>query len=60
MLKRLALLSMLPKCLILFALPEVEWLLIRWPVKSHFSLPGECFQPPLSSWKARGSMSFLV
>jgi hypothetical protein len=46
--------------LILLALPEAEWLLIIWPVKSHLSLPGECFHPPLSSWKARGSISFLV
>jgi hypothetical protein len=45
---------------ILLALPEAEWLLIRWPVKPHLSLLGECFQPPLSSWKARGLMSFLV
>jgi hypothetical protein len=35
-LKRPVLLSMLPKCLILLALPEAEWLLIRWPIKSHF------------------------
>jgi hypothetical protein len=59
-LKRPVLLSMLPKCLILLELPVAEWLLIRCPIKSHLRLLGECFQPPLSSWKARGSMSFLV
>jgi hypothetical protein len=31
------------KCLTLSILPEVEWFLIRWPVKFHLSLSGECF-----------------
>jgi hypothetical protein len=35
MLKRPVLLSMLPKCLILLALPGPEWLLIRWLIKSY-------------------------
>jgi hypothetical protein len=33
---------------------------ISLALKSHLSLLGECFLPPLSSWKARGSMSFLI
>jgi hypothetical protein len=44
-LKRSALLSVLPKCLILLTLVDVEWLLIRWSIKSHLSLSGKCFHP---------------
>jgi hypothetical protein len=40
--------------------PGGEWLPIRWFVKSHSSLSGECSQPVLSSWKAKGSMPFVV
>jgi hypothetical protein len=33
---------------------------LKWSVKSHTSLSGECFRPVLLPWKAIGSMSFLV
>jgi hypothetical protein len=59
MLKRSGLLSVLPKSLTLSALSEAEWLLIRWPIKSHLSLPGECFLSLLLSWWARGSNVIL-
>jgi hypothetical protein len=58
--RRPGLLSILPRCLTLSALSKADWLLIRWPVKSHLSLLRECFRSLLLSWKGRGLMSFLV
>jgi hypothetical protein len=41
--------SVLHKCHISLTLLEAEWLPIRWFIKSHSSLSGECFRPVLLS-----------
>jgi hypothetical protein len=45
---------MLPKCLILLALPEAELLQIRWPEKSHLNLLGGFFSSTLIILEGQG------